>query len=186
MLRLSESKDCLQALPSVATSTQLTANSQQPTANSQQPNFLDRGLLLHDLFSRIRTANDAPTAIATMVRDGLIGASEQHEVERIVHRALAHPQAADWFSGRYTLFNECSILYRSAEGIVTRLRPDRVMQDGESFIVVDFKFARERDEHHDQVCGYIDKLRHMGHSQVEGYIWYVYENRVTPAKRLQK
>ena len=142
------------------------------------PSYLDRGLLLHELFAMIATVDDAPKAIARMVRDGLINASEQHEIERIVHRALALPEASDWFSGRYELFNECNILYRSDDGTVDRMRPDRVMTDGKHFIIVDFKFARERDEHHQQVHNYMSKLYDMGHHQVEGYLWYVYENRI--------
>ena len=140
--------------------------------------YLDRGLLLHELFAMIRTADDVPQAIARMGREGLIDTDGQHEMERIVHRALTLPEAADWFSGRYELFNECTILYRSADGTVDRMRPDRVMTDGERFIIVDFKFARERDEHHEQVRGYMERLHDMGHTQVEGYLWYVYENRI--------
>ena len=159
-------------------------NSEFKIQNSAKAvSFLDRGLLFHDLFSKIRTAADAPEAISAMVRDGLIDTTLQHEVERLVSRALSHPQAADWFSGRYTLYNECNILYRSEEGIVTRMRPDRVMQDGERYIVVDFKFAREHTDHHNQVCDYVDQLHLMDHPHVEGYLWYVYENRVIPAER---
>ena len=143
--------------------------------------LLDRGLLLHELFAMIHTAADVPSAIAYMVREGLIDTATQHEIEHIVHRALAQPQAADWFSGKYELFNECTILYRDETGNVHRMRPDRVMTDGERFIIVDFKFARERDEHHDQVRGYMQQLRRMGHADVEGYLWYVYENRVSEA-----
>ena len=156
------------------------ANGQEPKANSQQPPLspLDRGLLLHELFAMIRTADDVPTAIARMVREGIIPATYQPEIEHIVQRALTHPQAADWFSGRYELFNECTILYRADDGTVSRMRPDRVMSDGERFIVVDFKFARERDEHHEQVQSYINRLHEMGHPHVEGYLWYVYENRI--------
>ena len=64
------------------------------------------------------------------------------------------------------------------------MRPDRVMSDGERFIVVDFKFARERDEHHEQVQGYINRLHEMGHPHVEGYLWYVYENRIVAPSTL--
>ncbi len=154
-----------------------TADKQEskPTTSS----YLDRGLLLHELFAMIRTVADVPTAIARMVRDGLIDTSTQHEIERIVHRALTLPQAADWFSGKYELFNECTILYRADDGTVSRMRPDRVMTDGKRFIIVDFKFARERDEHHKQVKGYMQQLHHMGHTDVEGYLWYVYENRIS-------
>ena len=129
----------------------------------------------------IRTADDAPTVIDRMVRDGLIDTTTQHEIERIVYRALTQPQAADWFSGEYELFNECTILYRADDGTVHRMRPDRVMTDGERFIIVDFKFARERDKHHEQVNDYIKRLHEMGHTNVEGYLWYVYENRISKA-----
>ena len=142
--------------------------------------YLDRGLLLHELFALVHTASDLPAAIEQMSRDGLIGSTDKQEIERLANRALEHPQAADWFSGRYTLYNECTILYRDDKGIVHRMRPDRVMTDGERFIVVDFKFARERDKHHDQVRDYIRELRRMGNTNVEGYLWYVYENRIQP------
>lgn len=140
--------------------------------------YLDRGLLLHELFAMIHTTDDVSIAIERMLREGLINTSERHEIERIVHRALTRPEAIDWFSGRYTLFNECTILYRADDGTVSRLRPDRVMTDGERFIIVDFKFAHERVEHRQQVIGYKEQLRRMGHTNVEGYLWYVYENRI--------
>jgi hypothetical protein len=146
------------------------------------PSYLDRGLLLHELFAMIHTTDDVSKAIANMIRDGLIESTEQQEIERIVYRALAHPQATDWFSGHYELFNECTILYRDTDGVVSRMRPDRVMTNGDRFIVVDFKFARERDEHHKQVTEYIKKLYAMGHTEVEGYLWYVYENRIIKVK----
>ena len=164
-----------------------TQNSEFNIQNSAKGvSFLDRGLLFHDLFSRIRTASDAPEAISEMVRDGLLDTPLEREATHLVSRALSHPQAADWFSGRYTLYNECNILYRSEEGIVARMRPDRVMQDGERYIVVDFKFARENDDHHNQVCDYVDQLHLMGYPHVEGYLWYVYENRAIPAVRKKK
>ena len=77
------------------------------------------------------------------------------------------------------MFNECSILYRSDDGTVSRIRPDRVMSDGKHVIIVDFKFARERDEHHKQVRGYMQQLHQMGKTEVKGYLWYVYENRIS-------
>ena len=150
----------------------------QTQGEATTPSYLDRGLLLHELFAMIRTSDDVPTAIARMLSDGLIDATEQQEMERIVHRALSLPEASDWFSGRYELFNECTILYRDEEGTVSRMRPDRVMTDGKRFIIVDFKFAHERDEHHRQVGEYMKKLHAMGHTNVEGYLWYVYENSI--------
>lgn len=45
-------------------------------------------------------------------------------------------------------------------------------------IVVDFKFGKQKVEHHEQVRKYIGLLKSMGHHRVKGYLWYVYPNRI--------
>ena len=159
------------------------------SGNMSANSYLDQGLLLHELFSRMSTAADAPTAIATLAAQGLIGDdTQQRKVSRIVHQALEHAQAGEWFSGKYQLFNECSIVYipntmpqnsrcYSPSAEPHTLRPDRVMRHGDHTIVVDFKFARPTDEHRNQVARYMELLRNMGHSHIQGYVWYVYENK---------
>ena len=62
------------------------------------------------------------------------------------------------------------------------LRPDRVMRLDDRIIVVDFKFARPTEEHSRQVARYMELLHNMGHSHVEGYVWYGYENRIVEVK----
>ena len=146
--------------------------------NTTQQHYIDQGLLLHEVFSMMRTATEVDSAIAHLVRQGLIDAKTQQRITAIVRRALQHPQAADWFSGKYELFNECNIIYPDAEGIAHTLRPDRVMRDGNRYIVVDFKFARPHSDHAEQVKRYIEQLRHMGHTEVEGYVWYGYDNQI--------
>ena len=116
-----------------------------------------------------------------MVREGHIGDSTQRKsIERILRHALQLPQAAEWFSGKYELFNECSIIYNNPDGRVELIRPDRVMKQGDHLIVVDFKFARPTIHHEQQVQRYMHNLREMGYSSVEGYVWYGYDNRVVP------
>ena len=179
-------------------STPLTVNFRQSNVskrfvssnNAPTDSYLDRGLLLHEIFSRMNTTADAPSAIAALASQGLIGdEKQQREVSRIVTRALEHPQAADWFSGKYELFNECSIIYTpgtmpseslcySPDMQPHTLRPDRVMRNGERIIVVDFKFARPTDKHKEQVARYMELLQNMGYSHIEGYVWYGYENRI--------
>ena len=57
-------------------------------------------------------------------------------------------------------------------------RPDRVMQRGDQTVVVDFKFGNPKEEHLAQVREYISLLKEMGHSHVEGFLWYVYQNKI--------
>ena len=53
------------------------------------------------------------------------------------------------------------------------LRPDRVMvRDGKA-VVLDFKFGKHNHEKYSrQVEKYMDLLRQMDYTDVEGYLWY--------------
>ena len=55
-------------------------------------------------------------------------------------------------------------------------RPDRVMIKDDTAVVVDYKFAREKDEHNTQVRTYMKLLKKIGYRNVSGYLWYVYKN----------
>jgi CRISPR/Cas system-associated exonuclease Cas4 (RecB family) len=49
-------------------------------------------------------------------------------------------------------------------------------------IVVDFKFGHPRPEYQEQVKEYMQLLQPMGYQQVEGYLWYVYSNKIEEVK----
>ena len=63
-------------------------------------------------------------------------------------------------------------------GKVINRRPDRVMMNGKETIVVDFKFAAPNVDHQRQVAQYMHLLSSMGYSNVKGYLWYVYTNKI--------
>ena len=143
--------------------------------------YINTGNILHRLFSNIRTATDIDDAVRELEQEGVLYDEEltAESLRRMIHKRLETEQVADWFSGRWQLFNECTILQLNREtGKVEEHRPDRVMTDGRQTIVVDFKFGTHRDEYHRQVRQYMELLRQMGHRQVEGYLWYVYKNDI--------
>lgn len=97
----------------------------------------------------------------------------------MLQKRLESPKVREWFSPRWHLFNECEILSRDPmTGKTVTHRPDRVMTDGQETVVVDFKFAAPNDEHKRQVATYMALLRQMGNSNVKGYLWYVYSNKI--------
>ena len=99
-------------------------------------------------------------------------------IASLLRKRLQNTRVADWFSGRWTLYNECTILSTDADGQTVQQRPDRVMTDGRQWIVVDFKFGSPKPEYHDQVRRYMSLLASMGHQNIHGYLWYVYTNRI--------
>ena len=147
----------------------------EQTANS----YIQLGSVLHNIFSTIRTTADIDVALQRLQLDGVLY-NDDLTAERIttmLRRRLEHPKVADWFSDRWTLFNECTIL-SVVDGQVVERRPDRVMTDGHEWVVVDFKFGNEHAEYHDQVRQYMELLRQMGHTSISGFLWYVYANRI--------
>ena len=140
--------------------------------------YIRQGQVMHSLFSMIRTPNDVPGAIARLRMEGIIE-SDKHEQQtlKLVNWALKHPQVKEWFSGEWSLYNECAILYRENGELQTR-RPDRVMMKDGEVIVVDFKFGKPYPEYNIQVKEYMDLLYGMGYEQVSGYLWYVFYNQL--------
>ena len=132
-----------------------------------------RGLLLHEMFAWLATAADIEPVVRRYAREGYISEADVPGLTAFLHACLEQPAAAPWFDGSWRLFNECSILSLDKNGRPVSCRPDRVMMKDGRTVVVDFKFGAKDDEYKTQVERYVDLLRRMGHSCVEGWIWYV-------------
>lgn len=151
----------------------------------EQQRYIKMGSLLHRVFSTINTAADIDRALTEMETEGILygDGMSKDQLCTLLRNRLEHPKAKEWFSSRWRLFNECTILHVDpVTGEVKKHRPDRVMTDGEQFIVVDFKFGHPREEYHHQVSQYMDLIAAMGHHLVSGYLWYVYSNKIEKVK----
>ena len=144
----------------------------------QQQEYIAQGELVHLVLSHIEKKEDLENALnSVLVLQGLIATTKQYDtIKKLLQRALDNPQAEDWFNGSYILFNERSILV--ADGEEKTRRPDRVMIKGDTAVVVDYKLARERENHGEQVETYMKLLRQIGYKNVKGYLWYIYKNEI--------
>ena len=153
---------------------------------AQRHRYIQAGSVLHEIFSTIRTVNDIPDALRRLQFEGVLYDEEMtaEHITSMLKKRLENSRVADWFSPRWTLFNECTIL--SVEnGEVKERRPDRVMTDGQEWIVVDFKFGSPKPEYHDQVREYmnlIQKMESVSSDKIHGYLWYVYSNKIEEVK----
>ena len=152
--------------------------------DATQQGYIKIGSILHHVFSTIHTTADIESALQQLEQDGVLydESVTASKITTLLRKRLENPIVNEWFSPRWTLYNECSILTTDGDGKVLERRPDRVMGDGQRMIVVDFKFGHPRPEYHEQVREYMQLLQQMGHSQVEGYLWYVYSNKIEEVK----
>ena len=146
-----------------------------------QNEYMKLGSILHYIFSTIATKDDIPKALKQLEQEGILY-NENINGEKLIkllHDRLSDKKVEEWFSPKWQLYNECTILYYdSDEKKIVERRPDRVMINGNKVIVVDFKFAVPDDDHKNQVCKYMELISEMGDYEVEGYLWYVYTNKI--------
>lgn len=144
--------------------------------------YIRQGQLLHNLFSVIRTQSDIPSAIERLRFEGIIESAKQEEqIRKLTEWALKHPLVKEWYSGSWTLYNECAIIYQENGELQTR-RPDRVMMKNGEVIVVDFKFGKKHATYNKQVHEYMNLLANMGYQHIRGYLWYVFNNELEEIK----
>jgi len=147
-------------------------------------NYIKMGSVLHEIFSTIHTTADIPQALLQMQTDGVLYDDEvtREKLTSMIKKRLEDNRVKDWFSDRWKIFNECTILQIGANGEVVERRPDRVISDGTETHVIDFKFGRPKAEYSEQVGEYMHLLSQMQMPNVRGWLWYVYSNKIEEVK----
>lgn len=130
----------------------------------------DRGVVLHDVLSRVLHASQLHKAIHTCVHSGLLPENEAEEVETFLSEQLSRQDVAKWFEGYTRVLAERSIIV----GADTRIRPDRVVWTADGTVdVIDYKFGAPAAKYARQVAKYMNVLKSMGYGPVRGFLWYV-------------
>ena len=133
------------------------------------------GMVLHQLFSTIRTLDDVEPVMERMEFDGMLYGEDvtREKLQEHLRRAFENKEVRSWFDSGWDVYNECTILTPEGE-----YRPDRVVTNGEETVVVDFKFGNPHKGYVEQVRRYMQLLRDMGLPGVKGYLWFVIKGEV--------
>jgi len=152
---------------------------------SKQQQYIELGQILHKIFSQIKTKEDINSAIEELNYEGVIDNKKinKENLQKLIYKRFENPIVEEWFSDKWTVFNECAILsVDPTTNSVIKRRPDRVIYDGEQVIVIDFKFGSPKDIYIQQIESYITLLKEMGYKKIKGYLWFVYSNNIKEVK----
>lgn len=117
------------------------------------------GIELHKALENVREPKDLPSYLCAEDRAMLTA------------RILAHPE---WFRGG-AVRSEVTLIDTTGE----EYRPDRVIMDGDSVFVLDYKFGAERSKRYEKQVGrYMSLYRRLGYEKVAGAVWYVPDDEV--------
>ncbi|MCL1933253.1 MAG: UvrD-helicase domain-containing protein, partial [Candidatus Azobacteroides sp.] len=139
--------------------------------------YITHGNIMHALFAAIRTSDDIDKAVERFVSEGLILPEEKDAYKDKIRSYIQSPQVKDWFSRKYTVYPEFSIIVKEEDTITTK-RPDRVLLSDDATIIIDYKFGEPHRSHETQMQEYLTLLQTMNYPNVEGFIWYVEKEMV--------
>lgn len=134
-----------------------------------------KGIVLHDILSRIEVPGDLDAAIGESFGDGSIDSEEMERIRTMLKSRIQSAKERGWFpEKREMIVNETSII--DTDGSI--YRPDRVIIDGGKVTVVDYKFGHHNRKYERQISKYAELYRAMGYAEVTASLWYVAEDEV--------
>ncbi len=134
----------------------------------------ERGLILHELMSHVRTVADVDRAF-TLLRatpDARRLTPEDFVALReVVDARVSDPRAREWFEGFRKVYIEREVLMASGE----LRRVDRVVWTASGEIhVIDYKSGSQDPRRYKrQVRDYMQFFRSIGYPQVQGFLYYL-------------
>ncbi|MDR0612087.1 MAG: UvrD-helicase domain-containing protein [Dysgonamonadaceae bacterium] len=139
---------------------------------SPRRQYIERGNIMHALFAGVRTVDDVEKAADKLISEGIIRPCEKADYVDKIESAIRKSGVEDWFSDKYKVYSEFSILVEE-NGEITTKRPDRVLLSETETLVIDYKFGEPHAAHRKQMRQYVGLLESMGYPRVRGHIWYV-------------
>lgn len=146
----------------------ITGNRHEETEPQSQNNRI-KGILIHELLSKIPNEDMIEPVLNHYVFNGRISSSEMPELQQMLGEFFALDVISESIKTGAVVHNERELI--ATDGEV--LRPDRVIEFADRVVLIDFKTGEERKEHLIQVENYARTLSTIYPKPVESYLLYL-------------
>ena len=137
--------------------------------DTSQKDAIERGNLVHDIMSQIKTKDDIDFTIENFISEAIINPSQAIELKTVVENIVNHPLLTYLFSPEVTVYNEKDIITKQGE----ILRPDRIVINTKNeATIVDYKTGSPNSSHVKQIETYSSALRDMLYNVKKGILIY--------------
>ena len=126
------------------------------------------GELVHEILSKIETADDIDHALQPYLLEGVIDEDTATMLKDKMLQMMNNPIISKAFADDAKVKNECEIL---SEGKIKR--PDRYAELPDEIILLDYKTGKKTHSHHQQLKDYIVALRQMVTKEIRAYLVYL-------------
>lgn len=126
--------------------------------DTSQKEAIEKGNLLHNIMSKIKTKDDIDFVMNDFINDSTINIEQAEPLKQLVIELVNHPKLEAFYNPNDTVYNERDIITK--EGII--LRPDRVVVNIKNeAVIIDYKTGAEDKKHAQQLQLYQDILQDM-------------------------
>ncbi|WP_147677695.1 UvrD-helicase domain-containing protein [Algibacter pacificus] len=140
--------------------------------NTNQEEAIEKGNLIHDIMSHIKTKDDVDKVIQDYITTSIITPKQATELKPLVLDIVNHPKLKTFFTKNNTIYNERDIITK--EGVI--LRPDRVVINTKNeATILDYKTGAENKKHEQQLQLYQNILESMDFKVNNKFLIYINE-----------
>ncbi|MBK7683409.1 MAG: hypothetical protein IPJ26_13525 [Bacteroidetes bacterium] len=134
------------------------------------------GNLIHETISYVYHKDDIPKIVNEVLsKNGNQAFRKFSEtVTQQVYAIWTLLENKNWTSSSFEIVNECDLC--DEQGMLHR--PDRVLINGDTGIVIDFKTGKQDEKYHQQVKEYCRLLEATGISNLTGYLLYTTDKEI--------
>lgn len=126
--------------------------------DTTQQEAIEKGNLIHNIMSKIETAQDIDVVIDDFIMASAINSDQAEILKQIILQIVNHPKLESYYSSGNTIYNERDIITK--DGMI--LRPDRVViNTNNEATIIDYKTGIEDKKHAQQLQSYQDVLEEM-------------------------
>jgi ATP-dependent exoDNAse (exonuclease V) beta subunit len=127
------------------------------------------GTAVHAVIAATRTTEDLPKALERAVAIGDLSEKEAATLLLELEPMISSPELRPWFESGSEVYPEAALITADGQSI----RPDRMLVEGDRIRVLEIKSGKPSPAHEEQVHSYLDLLREIGHTNVDGTLWYL-------------
>lgn len=141
--------------------------------DTPQEKAVEKGNLIHNIMSHIKTKNDIDNVINDFIRTSTINNNQAEILKDVVLQIVSHNLLKDYFTTNHTVFNERDII--SKDGVI--LRPDKVIINLKNeATIIDYKTGTTDKKHIQQLQLYQDVLEDMAIKVKKKILVYINES----------
>jgi hypothetical protein len=146
--------------------------------DEEQRTRINYGIHMHAVLSRMKYSQEIDATLDQLILEGTLSQQERDAVFSQLKEVLAISQVSDWFNEKWEVHTEVPILLPGGR----ESRIDRLLLKDKRAVIIDFKTGERKKTDNLQVLDYIETLRQMNYTSVEGYLLYLREKEIVEIK----